>query len=205
MSGIYLASKSPRRNETLKSLKVEFEVLNYYHEESSPFENESAYDFVERNTKEKSLSAFAHLQENQKKILPVLTADTIVSIGDKILGKPENKDHAISMLLELSGQSHEVISCVSLGILDDSESDTVNFNMNIVETKVFMKTLTAYECSKYWDTREPLDKAGSYGIQGIGATFIEKIVGSHSNVVGLPIFETCKILDDLKINYWLSK
>ena len=205
MSGIYLASKSPRRNEILKSLKVEFEVLNYRHEESAPFENESAYDFVERNTKEKSLSAFAHLQENQKKILPVLTADTIVSIGDKILGKPENKDHAISMLLELSGQSHEVISCVSLGILDDSESDTVNFNMNIVETKVFMKTLTAYECSKYWDTREPLDKAGSYGIQGIGATFIEKIVGSHSNVVGLPIFETCKILDDLKINYWLSK
>ena len=205
MSGIYLASKSPRRNEILKSLQVEFEVLNYYHEESAPFENESAYDFVERNTKEKSLSAFAYLQENQKKILPVLTADTIVSIGDKILGKPENKDHAISMLLELSGQSHEVISCVSLGILDDSELDTVNFSMNIVETKVFMKTLTAYECSKYWETGEPLDKSGSYGIQGIGATFIEKIVGSHSNVVGLPIFETCKILDDLKINYWLSK
>ena len=86
MSGIYLASKSPRRNEILKSLKVEFEVLNYHHEESAPFENESAYDFVERNTKEKSLSAFAYLQENQKKILPVLTADTIVSIGDKILG-----------------------------------------------------------------------------------------------------------------------
>ena len=127
----------------------------------------------------------------------------IISITDNKYA--ENKDEAISMLLELSGQSHEVISCVSLGILDDSESDTVNFNMNIVETKVFMKTLTAYECSKYWDTREPLDKAGSYGIQGIGATFIEKIVGSHSNVVGLPIFETCKILDDLKINYWLSK
>ena len=147
MSGIDLASKSPRRNEILKSLKVEFEVLNYHHEESAPFENESAYDFVERNTKEKSLSAFAYLQENQKKILPVLTADTIVCISDKILGKPENKDHAISMLLELSGQSHEVISCVSLGILDDSELDTVNFSMNIVETKVFMKTLTAYECS----------------------------------------------------------
>ena len=177
MSGIYLASKSPRRNEILKSLKVEFEVLNYHHEESAPFENESAYDFVERNTKEKSLSAFAYLQENQKKILPVLTADTIVCISDKILGKPENKDHAISMLLELSGQSHEVISCVSLGILDDSELDTVNFSMNIVETKVFMKTLTAYECSKYWETGEPLDKAGSYGIQGIGATFIEKIIG----------------------------
>ena len=121
MSGIYLASKSPRRSEILKLLEVEFEVLNYPHEASVPFETESAYDFVERNTKEKSLSAFAYLQENQKKILPVLTADTIVSLGGKILGKPENKDHAISMLLELSGQSHEVISCVSLGILDISK------------------------------------------------------------------------------------
>ena len=77
--------------------------------------------------------------------------------------------------------------------------------MNIVETTVFMKTITAYECSKYWDTGEPKDKAGSYGIQGFGATFVEKIIGSHSNVVGLPIFETCKILEDSKINYWLSK
>ena len=68
-----------------------------------------------------------------------------------------------------------------------------------------MKTITAYECSKYWDTGEPKDKAGSYGIQGFGATFVEKIIGSHSNVVGLPIFETCKILEDSKINYWLSK
>ena len=68
-----------------------------------------------------------------------------------------------------------------------------------------MKTTTAYECSKYWDTGEPKDKAGSYGIQGFGATFVEKIIGSHSNVVGLPIFETCKILEDSKINYWLSK
>ena len=69
--------------------------------------------------------------------------------------------------------------------------------------------LIYYTCpgkaTKYWDTKEPLDKAGSYGIQGIGATFVEKIIGSHSNVVGLPVFETCKILDNLKINYWFSK
>ena len=89
--------------------------------------------------------------------------------------------------------------------MDKSSSDTVNFHMDIVETKVLFKTLTAFECGKYWDTKEPLDKAGSYGIQGIGATFVEKIIGSHSNVVGLPIFETCKILDNLKINYWFSK
>ena len=205
MSGIYLASKSSRRKEILESLEVEFETINYPHKESNPLKDESPYEFIERNTKEKSISAFAYLQENQKKILPVLTADTIVSLNDRIFGKPKNRDHAISMLLELSGQFHNVISCVAIGIIDESSSDTVNFHMDIVETKVLFKTLTAFECGKYWDTKEPLDKAGSYGIQGIGATFVEKIIGSHSNVVGLPIFETCKILDNLKINYWFSK
>ena len=205
MSGIYLASRSPRRKEILESLEVEFEIIDYPHKESNPFKNESPYAFIERNTKEKSIAAFAYLQENQQKILPVLTADTIVSLDDRIFGKPENKDHAISMLLELSGQFHSVISCVAIGVMDKSSSDTVNFHMDIVETKVLFKTLTAFECGKYWDTKEPMDKAGSYGIQGIGATFVEKIIGSHSNVVGLPVFETCKILDNLKINYWFSK
>lgn len=205
MPGIYLASKSPRRKEILESLEVDYKVLNYPHDESSPANSESAFKFIERNTKEKSLSAFAYLQENEMQILPILTADTLVSLDDRIFGKPDNKDHAISMLLELSGQYHSVISCVAIGVLDKTKSDTVNFNIDIVETKVLFKTLTAYECKKYWETKEPIDKAGSYGIQGIGETFVEQIIGSHSNVVGLPIFETCKILDNLKIDYWLSK
>ena len=93
MSGIYLASRSPRRKEILESLEVEFKIIDYPHKESNPFKNESSYEFIERNTKEKSIAAFAYLQENQQKILPVLTADTIVSLDDRIFGKPETKSY----------------------------------------------------------------------------------------------------------------
>ena len=127
------------RDRTYKVKKVE--IIDYPHKESNPFKNESPYEFIERNTKEKSISAFAYLQENQQKILPVLTADTIVSLDDRIFGKPENKDHAISMLLELSGQFHNVISCVAIGIMDKSSSDTVNFYMDIVAVSYTHLTL----------------------------------------------------------------
>ena len=108
------------------------------------------------------------------------------------------------MLLELSGRFHKVYSCVVIGELVNNNSEEVNLNYEIVESEVLFRQLNAKECQKYWNTGEPSDKAGGYAIQGYGATFIEKIIGSYSNIVGLPIFETCRILESKKISFWLK-
>ena len=203
MASIYLASQSPRRKEILKSLGVNFKILTCNHKEEV-FPNENVLDFVERNTKEKALNALALIQAKKEIILPVLTADTVVSLDNQIFGKPRDKDHCISMLLELSGRSHKVYSCIVIGELVNNNSEEVNLNYEIVESEVLFRQLTAEECQKYWDTGEPNDKAGGYAIQGYGAAFVERIIGSYSNIVGLPIFETCRILESKKISFWLK-
>ena len=116
MASIYLASQSPRRKEILESLGVNFKILTCNHKEEV-FPNENVLDFVERNTKEKALNALALIQAKKEIILPVLTADTVVSLNNQIFGKPRDKDHCISMLLELSGRSHKVYSCIVIGEL----------------------------------------------------------------------------------------
>ena len=133
-----------------------------------------------------------------------MTADTVVSLDDQIFGKHRDEDHCISMLLELSGRFHKVYSCGVIGELVNNNSEEVNLNYEIVESEVLFRQLNAKECQKYWNTGEPSDKAGGYAIQGYGATFIEKIIGSYSNIVGLPIFETCRILESKKISFWLK-
>ena len=203
MASLYLASQSPRRKEILESLGVNFRILSCNHKEEV-FPNENVLDFVERNTKEKALNALALVQARKEAILPVLTADTVVSLDNQIFGKPLDKDHCISMLLELSGRSHKVYSCIVIGELVNHASEEVNLNYEIVESEVLIRQLNAEECLKYWNTGEPQDKAGGYAIQGHGATFVERITGSYSNIVGLPIFETCRILESKKISFWLK-
>ena len=203
MASLYLASQSPRRKEILESLGVNFRILSCNHKEEV-FPNENVLDFVERNTKEKALNALALVQARKEAILPVLTADTVVSLDNQIFGKPLDKDHCISMLLELSGRSHKVYSCIVIGELVNHASEEVNLNYEIVESEVLIRQLNAEECLKYWNTGEPHDKAGGYAIQGHGATFVERITGSYSNIVGLPIFETCRILESKKISFWLK-
>ena len=203
MASIYLASKSPRRKELLEIIGTDFEIFECnFKEEIQP--NESVSEFVERNTKEKALHAVAMLQAKNSLMLPVLTADTAVAIDNQIFGKPVNKDHCISMLMELSGRSHKVFTCVALANVESKDYEKVNLNFEVVESEVFFRQLNANECSRYWDTKEPLDKAGGYAIQGYGSAFVEKIIGSYSNIVGLPIFETCRLFEKEKINYWLS-
>ena len=205
MSGIYLASQSPRRKEILESIKVDFEVLQISYDEDSQKISESPIEFVERNTKEKALAASALLQSTKKIIKPVLTADTIVHLDGKVYGKPMSEEQGISMLMDLSGQYHSVITSIVVAQIKDKKSEDVDLILNSVETHVLMRSLSANDCKKYWNTGEPLDKAGGYAIQGLGSTFIEKIDGSFSNVVGLPILETSQLLDQIKVDYWLTK
>jgi|TARA_B100001094_G_C18196128_1_gene811139 septum formation protein len=205
VSGIYLASQSPRRKEILESLEVNFEVFPISYNEDLPRDDESPIDYVERNTKDKILTASASLQTSNLEIKPILTADTIVNLDGKIYGKPQNEDHGISMLMELSGQYHSVITCIVIGQFKNKESEEVNLVINSLETQVLMRSLSANECKRYWHTGEPKDKAGGYAIQGKGSSFVEKINGSFSNVVGLPILETCQLLDRTNIDYWLTK
>ena len=200
---IYLASSSPRRFEILKNLKVNFELLKCDFNEDN-FNEEDPQNFVLKNTQQKCLTAQAFRQKSNLSNKPVLTADTIVSMDGKIFGKPSDKDHAISMLLELSGRKHSVMTCICLGEMDSEKNSNVKMAFDVITTEVTFSNLTANECAKYWATGEPKDKAGAYGIQGYGALFVDSIEGSYSNVVGLPIQETCKILKQKNISYWLN-
>jgi septum formation protein len=118
--------------------------------------------------------------------LPVLAADTAVVIGTKIIGKPQGRDDAFAMLMRLSGKTHQVYSAISLRGNEHNQAVCI--------TDVTFKQLTEREIMTYWQSGEPLDKAGGYAIQGMGSIFVESIKGSFSGVVGLPLFETAQLL-----------
>ena len=198
---IYLASKSPRRTELLQQVGVEHKIIDIEVNEkinssNSPQENVRALSVLK-------------CQEGVRKVIteemhsfPVLAADTIVVLGDKIFGKPESEPDAIAMLLKLSGKTHTVITAVTIGIIN---KDKAKFHTISVLSSVEFATLTEVDCIEYCKTNEPFDKAGSYGIQGYGSAFIKKINGSYSNIVGLPIHEVVELLKELGISYWNKK
>jgi len=182
---IILASKSPRRQELLKLMGFDFQVVLREVDESFPPELTPSEIAV--YISEKKAKAFDLLVENEI----VITADTIVSIDGKILGKPENEEHAFEMLSELSGKRHEVITGVSLL----KNHQLISF---YELTEVFFKEISAEEIQYYIQTFQPADKAGAYGIQEwIGLIAVDRINGSYSNVVGLPTHrlytELCKL------------
>jgi septum formation protein len=121
--------------------------------------------------------------------MPVLAADTTVVCDDGILGKPQSLPDAVAMLEQLSGRTHQVMTAVAL-----HEPDAQSPQVRTVTTQVTFRSLTADELTAYWHTGEPLDKAGAYAIQGLGAMFVSRIEGSYTNVVGLPVFETLQLL-----------
>ncbi len=198
---IYLASKSPRRTELLQQIGVEHKIIDIEVDENisssnSPQENVRALSVLK-------------CQEGVRKVLtddvgsfPVLAADTIVVLGDKVFGKPELESDAISMLLKLSGKTHIVMTAVTVGIIskDQAKFHTINVASNVEFAK-----LTEIDCKEYCKTNEPFDKAGGYGIQGYGSAFIKKIDGSYSNIVGLPIHEVVELFKELGISYWNKK
>lgn len=178
-----LASASPRRRKLLGQLGLSFTVVPSRLkevEESGMKPRMHATHFAESKAKE---VAYRHPHKW------VLGADTIVVLEEEILGKPADFTEASSMLSRLGGQSHSVITAICL----------VHKGMQVlesewVETKVFMRSLSVEDIESYIRTGEPMDKAGAYGIQGIGGCLIQRIEGSYSNVVGLPLYETVELL-----------
>lgn len=187
---LVLGSTSPRRSELLRQLQLDFTTLAPEIDETVR-DGESPEAFVSRMSNEK-YAALRRDQDPGNGVI-LLTADTIVVHGQHILGKPANLVEASKMLRQLSGAEHQVLTSVSLG---DKAGDNRQF---IVETNVQFRTLTNREIENYWDTGEPADKAGAYGIQGIGSIFVESIRGSYTNVVGLPLTETARALADFNI------
>jgi septum formation protein len=179
---IILASASPRRRELLEQIGIRYQVHAVDINET-PLINEQPLSYVHRLAAEKSAACLASLTTS----LPVLAADTTVVLGDTIMGKPKNQDDALTMLHQLSGKTHQVYTAISL-----RTDNTHHSAMSI--TDVTFKTLSEAEIIAYWHSGEPIDKAGSYAIQGKGAVFVESIRGSFSGVVGLPLFETAQLL-----------
>lgn len=179
---LYLASASPRRKVLLEQLALSFSVLHVDVEEKQQV-NEKAADYVRRLSFDKALAGVAVSPLS----LPVLGADTIVVVDDLVLEKPKDLNDAKRILGRLSARSHQVMTAVT--IADQSHHLTC-----CVETRVWFKPLTDAEIEKYWQTGEPQDKAGSYAIQGSGGRFVTRIDGSYHAVVGLPLFETERLI-----------
>jgi septum formation protein len=177
---IYLASQSPRRAELLRQIGVAFQSRPADIDET-PLSGESPEDFVRRMSTEKA--AAIHRQHPDR---VVLGSDTAVVLDGHILGKPAGAEQAMQMLLALSGRSHRVLTGVALA---HRRTDYA-----LSESLVQFRTLSREEAQRYWASGEPVDKAGGYAIQGLGAVFIERIEGSYSGIMGLPLFETARLL-----------
>jgi septum formation protein len=180
---IYLASQSPRRRELLEQIGVGYEVLAVEVDEQL-HGGECAESYVRRVALGKARAGWRQLPLDRRR--PVLGADTAVVTGNDILGKPNDRDHALRMLQQLSGRTHSVLTAVAL--VGATEQ------VQVSRSDVTFRTITMAECEAYWDTGEPLDKAGGYAIQGHAAIFVSRIEGSYSGVMGLPLFETAELL-----------
>ena len=196
---VYLASKSPRRQELLRQIDVEFDEL-LVREASGrrrdivevPRKGEAALEYVKRIARTKASVGWHRMIRRSLPPRPVLAADTEVVIDGAVLGKPDDAASAIAMLERLSGKTHDVLTAVA-----------VRWHAHIVlavsSSRVSFRELTRDEVERYVATGEPFDKAGGYGIQGRAAAFIRHLDGSYSGVMGLPLFETTEIL--AKIGY----
>ena len=225
---LFLASASPRRKALLEQVGFRFDVLAVNIDET-PHENEHPESYVKRMAQDKALEASHILRQRlgigsgQHHVL--LASDTSVVLGHTILGKPNDRLHFIDMMQQLSGRSHQVLTSVCVrraAPSTDPEASvkatskasakamtekvvvetTITEKTIIVATKVYFKTLSQDEIRSYWNTDEPIDKAGGYGIQGRGALFVERVEGSYSNVVGLPLKETAELLVEFQISPW---
>ncbi len=189
---IYLASRSPRRAELLQQIGIDFHILPTDIDESARA-GETPEAYVVRLAAEKAGACRESLKVSDTANLPILAADTTVSIDGLILGKPENDQDAAVMLKALSGRWHDVHT--GLAIASDKGLETA-----LSTTRVEMAVLSERAIAAYIASGEPRDKAGAYGIQGLAGTFIRRIEGSYSGVMGLPIFETAVLLKNAGVD-----
>lgn len=191
MNTIYLASGSPRRREILANLGYCVTRLPADIDET-PAAGECAADYVLRMACEKNAAALAQwqAQHDDAPESPILTADTTVAYQNHILGKPENDAQAAQMLAMLSGQTHQVLTAVCVYWQGETRSI-------VQQSDVVFKTLDEAEIQAYIRSGEPADKAGAYGIQGLGGIFVAALAGSFTGVMGLPVYETVGLLKSI--------
>lgn len=182
---LQLASTSPRRQEILRSLGLTFTVIAVEIDESR-LEGETPQQMVLRLAANKAAAAVS--EDSQL----VIGADTLVVLGDRVLGKPRGMDDAVEMLMKLSGRSHTVLTGVALW-------SPTGITSALSQTEIRFREIGRDEARAYWHSGEPCDKAGSYAIQGRGGTFVAAISGSYSGVVGLPVYELAELLGNAGI------
>ncbi len=179
---------SPRRSELLRQIGVVHSIIKVDVDET-PYKGEQPKEYVTRLAREKALAGQSQLE---KRSGLVLAADTTVVVDDQILGKPSGRGEALEMIQLLSNRSHWVFSGVALA--GDGIESMISASM------VTFRDVSIDEARAYWESGEPVDKAGGYGIQGLGALFISKIDGSFSGVMGLPLYETAQLLTQAGID-----
>ena len=191
---LYLASKSPRRQELLRQLGVEFEELLLREApgrppdiREAPHKDEPAQDYVKRIARLKASLGWHRMARRGLPPKPVLGADTEVVLDGIVLGKPADAAAAVAMLAAMSGRTHEVITAVSIRW-------QTQLAQALSTSRVSFRAITHDEIERYVATGEPFDKAGGYAIQGRAAAFVQHLDGSYSAVVGLPLFETAELL-----------
>lgn len=190
--GIILASASARRSHLLAQIGVRHRVLAVDLDEQLR-DGERAGDYVARLAREKAEAVARALGAGADR--PVLAADTAVVQDGRVFGKPDSEDDCVSILSALAGRTHEVLTGIAL--LDGGAMREA-----ISSTRVSFRAIGEAECRRYWATGEPAGKAGAYAIQGRGAVFVSRIEGSHSGVMGLPLFETAALLDAAGVRRW---
>ena len=184
---LILASRSPRRAALLAAVGLEFEVVPADVDEVR-LPGEPPADYVTRLARDKARAVC-------RPDAVALGSDTAVVLDDQVLGKPRDRAEGVAMLLALSARSHVVMTGVAA-------SDGQRVESLCVTTRVHFRAIDAWEAEAYWDTGEGADKAGGYGIQGIGGIFAESILGSYSAVVGLPLAETERLLRNFGVDTW---
>lgn len=192
MPTLFLASASPRRAELLGQIGVPFQHVSASIDETPRVAEEPAV-YVERLAQEKAQAGLQRLEQAADAV--VLGADTAVVLEGRILGKPQDRADALAMLAALSGREHQVLTAVALC------SATRRASV-VVASQVCFAPISAAQAEAYWASGEPLDKAGSYAIQGLGAVFVAGMSGSYSAVVGLPLCETASLLAEFGIPCW---
>ncbi len=190
---VYLASQSPRRRQLLEQVGVRHELLLPGADEDAEalealIDGETPDDYVRRVTAAKLQAALERRARRGLPPAPVLCSDTTVALGDRILGKPDDADHARTMLADLSGREHRVLTAVAVGTPDGRVLSAVNVS------QVRFAEIGADRLRAYVASGEPMGKAGAYAIQSQAAAWIEHIAGSYSGIMGLPLFETAQLL-----------
>lgn len=188
-----LASASPRRKELLAQVGFEFDIITSDCEEITT--KTKPAEVVEELSCLKATDVTGKLDKQAERLL-IIGSDTVVALDDIIMGKPKDEEDAFRMLRALQGREHSVITGVTMIFTEPGKEDKkIVFSK---ETKVWFYSMNDDEIRAYIDTKEPMDKAGSYAIQGLCAAYIERIEGDYNTVVGLPVAEICKVLREYK-------